>query len=166
MVKDELSRLFRGIFTNIPGRLGVKLRQIFLNRLFKSCGKNLVIMPGTWFEHSWNIVLGDDIALNRNCWISGSAGITIGNDVIVGPQCIIVSEGHRFDKVGVPISKQGYISQKIVIGDRCWLGAQSVILPGTTIGDDVVIGAGSVVKGEIPPRTVVAGVPAKVIRER
>ena len=81
-----------------------------------------------------------------------------------GADIYVTDHNHRFDDPDTPIARQWVNEAPVVIGAGSWLGAGVVVLPGTTLGRNVVVGAGSVVKGEFPDRSVIAGVPAKVVR--
>lgn len=91
--------------------------------------------------------------------------ITIEDEVEIGAGIHIYVNNHRFDRVDIPIKYQGYtLSQPVRIARGAWLGARVTLLPGVTIGENAVVGAGSVVTHDVPPRTVAIGVPARVIR--
>ena len=90
----------------------------------------------------------------------------MGSDVIVGNFVSMHSQNHNFDDLNVPIRLQGVNSNGIFIGNNIWIGAKATILDGTKIGDGSIIAAGAVVKGEFPQNSIIAGVPAKVIKIR
>ena len=85
---------------------------------------------------------------------------------MLATQCVIVSANHNFSDINEPIAKQGETKEKIVIEDDCWLGAGVKVLAGVTIHKGSVIGAGSVITHDVPPYSVVVGVPGKVIKSR
>ena len=115
-----------------------------------SLGKRVVVRPSTMF-----------FADPRE----GGAGIIIEDDVMMGSGVHLYVNNHRFDNPDIPIIDQGhYVSQPIVLKNGCWLGANVIVLPGVTIGENSVVGAGSLVIKNIPPKTLAAGNPAKVIR--
>ena len=91
--------------------------------------------------------------------------VTIGNHVNLAQGITVTALNHNFDDVERRIDEQGVSTQPVVIGDDVWIGANAVILPGVTIGHHVVVAAGAVVTKDVPSRTLVAGVPAKVIRQ-
>lgn len=99
------------------------------------------------------ILIGKNCFIGRNCSIIAHESINIGDNCMFGPGVVIYDHDHIFDEMGV--HNEGYATSPIVIGDRCWLGANSVILRGSVIGDGCVIGAGTVVKGVIPPHSIV-----------
>lgn len=98
------------------------------------------------------IIIGDRCFFNNNCQIVSKDSIVIGEDVIVGPNLVMVDHDHSFSTNG--INKKKFTTAKIHIGNNVWIGANVVILKNTKIGDNCVIGAGSVVSGEIPSNTI------------
>ena len=105
------------------------------------------------------IEIGDGAALNSFVQMYGHGGITIGHDSQVGPNTVITTTGHDYMATDL---LQNY--SPVRIGRRVWIGANCTIVPGVTIGDQAVIGAGAVVTRDIPPRCVALGVPARVVR--
>lgn len=87
-------------------------------------------------------------------------GIMLEDDVKIGPRVNLITENHDLD----PTKRRTLISKKIVVKRNVWIGAAATILPGVTIGENSVIAAGAVVTKDVPPNTIVAGVPAKVIK--
>jgi maltose O-acetyltransferase len=99
-----------------------------------------------------------------NCDIGGI--LTFGDNCLVGPRCIFRTANHNFSSNDTPIRNQGHTAQNIKIGDDVWIGASVIVLPGVTIGNHVVVGAGSVVTKDLPDYTVAVGNPAKVIKNK
>ena len=111
-----------------------------------------------------SVITGANVFVGRNTYLGAWKPIWIGNDSLIGAYCYIISGNHRFDQRDLPIRVQGYEGEPITIGRGVWLGAHVVVLPGVTIGDKAVVGAGSVVTSSIPGAEVWAGVPARRIR--
>jgi acetyltransferase-like isoleucine patch superfamily enzyme len=113
------------------------------------------------------IIIGTGTYINRNTFLDASLKIHIGRECAIGPGCYITDHDHGTD-VSDRLSPlaQPLISQPTQLGDRVWVGANVSILKGVTIGDDAVIGAGSVVTKDIPAGAIVVGVPARVLRYR
>lgn len=112
-----------------------------------------------------NVSIGNNVwksfAISGGCYVQGGNGIQIGDDTIFAPNVVIVSANHSMDDITKSES-----APPIKIGARCWIGANAVILPSVELGDDVVVGAGSVVTKSFPSRSVIAGVPASLLRAR
>lgn len=132
-----------------------------------SFGNNTIISRWSIFRaYGGYINIGNNCSINSFCHFSGNGGIEIGDNVRIATQCVLVSANHNFARTDVPIIAQGETRQKIVIEDDCWLGAGVKVLAGVTIGKGSVIGAGSVINRDVPPFSVVVGVPGKVIKNR
>ncbi|RYY30708.1 MAG: acyltransferase [Sphingobacteriaceae bacterium] len=127
---------------------------------------SIMFCTGVIAQKGTGITIGHRTGISARAYIGGQGGVTIGNDVIMGPNVQIFSENHNFNDLDLTIREQGVTRDAVVIGNNCWLGAGCTILAGVTIGDGCVIAAGSVVTKVMPPNSVVAGVPAKVIRNR
>ncbi|MGN6398088.1 MAG: acyltransferase [Mucilaginibacter sp.] len=112
------------------------------------------------------ITIGDRTGISAGGYFAGQGGITIGKDVIMGPNVQIFSENHAYADTSRTIKDQGVIKQPVAIGDNCWIGAGSTILAGVTLGDGCVVAAGSVVTKSFPDNSVIAGIPAKLIKTR
>jgi acetyltransferase-like isoleucine patch superfamily enzyme len=108
--------------------------------------------------------IGDRCLIGRGSGIVGHLSIEIGDDVWTGHHVYITDQNHGYEDLDRPISVQWQPERPVRIGDGSWLGHGTVVLPGATIGRHVVIGANSVVRGEIPDNCVAAGSPAVVIR--
>jgi len=116
--------------------------------------------------------LGDGIHFGNNSstgpysFIGAGGPIRIGENVIMGQHVSFHSENHNFDRIDLPIRSQGVSRVGILVEDDCWVGANAVFLDGAHVGRGSVVAAGAVVRGKIPPYSVVAGVPARVLRSR
>jgi acetyltransferase-like isoleucine patch superfamily enzyme len=116
------------------------------------------------------VKIGDRVGIGARTTIHSYTGnkVFIGNNVLIGPYCYIVGAGlYEMDRTDVPIVDQGVdLRGGVTIGDNAWLGARSTILDGITVGHDAVVGASAVVTRDVPPFAVVAGVPARIVRDR
>ncbi|MEZ0540997.1 DapH/DapD/GlmU-related protein [Fibrella arboris] len=104
--------------------------------------------------------LGKNVFINHACSFLDIGGIAIEDDVQMGPRVNLTSENHPLD----PTDRQTLIPRPIVVKRNAWIGAGATILPGVTIGENAVVAAGAVVSRDVPPNTVVAGIPAKVVK--
>ena len=133
-----------------------------LSEIFGKNFENTVITAPFYCDYGTNIVLGKNFYANHNLVILDCAKVTIGDNVFVGPNCTITCAGHPID---YKIRNKGLeYALPINIGDNVWIGANVCILPGVSIGNNVVIGAGSVVNRDIPSNTIAVGVPCKAIK--
>jgi acetyltransferase-like isoleucine patch superfamily enzyme len=128
------------------------------------CTLSAGMMPGQVCITDPVVSIGDRCLIGKGSAVVGHFSITIGNDVWTGHNVYITDQNHGYEDVSRPIGAQSMPEKPVIIGDGSWIGYGSVILPGAHIGDHVVIGANSVVTGEIPSYSVAVGSPAKVIR--
>lgn len=140
-----------------------ELRRATLAKLLGRLGANATIKPRFACDYGYNIVVGRNLFMNYNCVLLDCAPIVIGDDVQFGPAVQIYTAHHPLDAAA---RRDGLESASPVsIGDNVWVGGAAVICPGVEIGDDAVIGAGSVVTRDVPAGAVVAGNPARLLRE-
>ena len=122
------------------------------------------IVPGQDLGDTALLRVGDRCVIGRGSHIVAHQRIDIGDDVFTGPYVYITDQNHGYADPDVPIGRQWPANAPVSIGAGSWLGAGSIVLPGSCIGRHVVVGAGSVVRGQVPDYCVVAGVPARVLR--
>jgi carbonic anhydrase/acetyltransferase-like protein (isoleucine patch superfamily) len=124
------------------------------------------MVPGQDLE-GWPPLLriGDRCVIGRSSHIVAHCSIVIGDDVFTGPNVYITDQNHGYADPDVPIGRQWPSNTAVSIGAGSWLGAGVIVLPGARIGRNVVVAAGSVVRGQVADRCVIAGVPARVVRE-
>jgi virginiamycin A acetyltransferase len=117
---------------------------------------------------SGNVTIGPFTYLNSGCVIYSGNGIVFGRDVLVAANCVFAPTNHQFADRGRPIRLQGFRPSKggIIVGDDVWIGAGAVLLDGAVIGRGAVVGALSLVRGEVEPYAIVAGSPARRIGMR
>ena len=157
----EAKKLFREY--NRLGDDEVDARNDIMCRLFKSVGKNVWIEPDFRCEFGKNITIGDDVYINFGCVILDCGQIRIGNNTLIGPNVGLFSGNHTTD--AEERAAGGLIPKPITIGNRVWLCGNVTVTPGVSIGDDTIIGAGSVVTRDIPSGVIAAGNPCRVIRQ-
>lgn len=108
--------------------------------------------------------IGADCGVSEYCYFGSAGGIIIGDNVIMGQFVSFHSQNHVFSDLNVPIRLQPVTSEGIVLGSNIWIGAKATILDGTVIGDNCVVAAGAVVRGNFPSNCVIGGVPAKILK--
>ena len=122
------------------------------------------MIPGQEMVSDPVVSIGDRCLVGRGSGIVGHLGIRVGNDVWTGHHVYITDQNHGYEALDVPIGRQLMPERPVTIGDGSWLGHGTVVLPGASIGRHVVVGANSVVTGDLPDNCVAAGAPARVIR--
>jgi acetyltransferase-like isoleucine patch superfamily enzyme len=143
-----------------------------------ACPNGIEIGEGTFIMHhaelhvyNFRDIPRSGIRIGRNCLISefnvlrGQGGISIGDNVYTAPLVQMLAVNHVYDDPTRPIIEQGITAEGIAVEDSAWIGAGAVILDGVRIGEGSVVGAGSVIVDDVPPHTVVAGVPARVVKQ-
>lgn len=137
-------------------------RDEIIIKLLGKTGHRFIIEQPFFCDYGYNIVIGENFYANMNCVILDEAKVKFGNDVFIAPNCGFYTAGHPFD---VKQRNSGLeYARPITIGDNVWIGAHVCVLPGVTIGNNCVIGAGSVVNKDIPEGTLAVGNPCRVIR--
>lgn len=117
-------------------------------------------------ETDVRLVIGDYSAIGMGCTISAAGLIEIGENVLFARNVYISDHGHAFSDISIPIKDQGITSPlPIKIGSNSWLGQNSVVLPGVTIGEHCIVGANSVVRSDIPSFCVAVGAPARIVKK-
>lgn len=137
-------------------------RRHLLSALLGSVAGDFLIEQPFYCDYGYNIRLGRNFYSNFNMVILDEAPVTFGDNVFVGPNCGFYTAGHPIDPA--ERNKGLEYARPIRVGDNVWFGAQVVVLPGVTVGDNCVIGAGSVVTHDIPANSVAAGNPCRVIK--
>lgn len=137
-------------------------REEILRKLFGKLGKNPYVEPTVFCGFGWNIEAGDNFYANNNCVFVDPGKITFGDNVFIGPSCGFYTAHHP---IHPELRNKLYeYAFPITVGSNVWIGGGTQVLPGAKIGSNVVIGAGSVVTGEIPDNVVAFGNPCKVYR--
>lgn len=144
-----------------------KIRTLFYEvTMGENCGGEFYCLPHVCFNFPERIKVGKKLFVNRNVNIVARASITIGDNVLIGPNTVLNSGSHLYSDATRLIRDQGHKSAPIIVGNDVFIGGNVFVLPGVTIGDGAVIGAGSVVSKDVEAFTVVAGTPAKIIKNR
>ncbi len=131
-------------------------------------GEGTLLEPGCWLTLApeAEIEIGAGCFLNRNTMIAAQQRVTIGDHVMFANGCFVGDAEHRFDDPELPVTWQGFTSKgPVAIGANCWFGVNCAVASGVTIGERCVVGANSVVTKDVAPATIVAGAPARPIRQ-
>lgn len=138
-------------------------RREIIRKLFGKTKDSFWVEPAFYCDYGYNIEIGENFYANHNCVMLDGAKIRFGDNVFIAPGCGFYTAGHPLD---VERRNQGLeYALPITVGNNVWIGAQVVVLPGVRIGDNSVIGAGSVVVKDIPANVVAVGNPCRVIRD-
>jgi acetyltransferase-like isoleucine patch superfamily enzyme len=166
---------FREIFERIKvaTRLSTKLsaycmdeiesiREAFEELIGKPVGERFTLIPPFYTDYGLNITVGRAVFIGYECAFTGHAAINIADEVVIAHKVNLVTAGHPVE----PDKRRVYITaEPITIETNVWIGAAATILPGVTIGADSVVAAGAVVTHDVPTATLVAGVPATVVKK-
>lgn len=130
----------------------IRKREEIIKKLFSKTGKQILVEQDFWCDYGYNIYVGENFYMNHNCVILDGAKVEFGDNVFIAPNCSFYTAGHPFD---VELRNKGLeYARSIQVGNNVWIGGNVVVLPGITIGDNTVIGAGSVVTKDIPSNVV------------
>jgi len=142
-----------------------RIRYEICRHMFKSCGVDVNVEHGALINSGRDIEIGDRSGIGLDAFISGP--LIIGRDVIMGPNCTFLSINRDTTLTSVPMIDQGFQAPRPpIIEDDVWLGANVIVLPGRRIGTGSIVAAGAVVASDVPEYSVVAGNPARVIKQR
>ncbi|NOJ20345.1 acyltransferase [Vibrio jasicida] len=157
--------LVKHLPSNSTCKLCVYLRRIVVSFIFDYVGDNVNIASNVRFGKGNNLSIGHNSGIGEDSYIVCMDSVSIGDNVMIGPQVMILTGGHDYKDDTSLLRQQKIITRPVSIGNDCWIGSRTIILPGVTICDRVVIGAGSVVSKSIVNSGIYAGSPAKKIRE-
>lgn len=161
--------LYRVIGYHLPAsntkfKFGFNFIRVFLSKNFiKSAGKGIVIQRAA--------SLSKDLSLGENSIIGIrneiGAKVVIGDNTMLGPEVLILTRNHRHNRIDIPMMDQGSEeNQEVIIGNDVWIGARAIILPGVSIGNGSIVGAGAVVSKNVEEYSIVVGNPARIVRKR
>lgn len=145
---------------NTGYRTPEEVRALLTRLTGKPVDESVTVFPPFYSEFGKNLTLGKDVFINLGCRFQDTGGITIGDGSLIGHGSTLTTLDHGID----PARRADMIPSPIVIGRKVWLGAAVTVVPGVTIGDGAIVGAGAVVTKDVPANTIVAGVPARLIR--
>lgn len=163
--------LYYGVAWRIPAyvpvleRFGRWLRAKCFSSIALAMGDNVNIRPGVYMGAGRGLRIGSKSGLGDECRLYMAAPISIGRNVMVGPQCMFLTGNHGTSDPTRTLIEQKVLARPILIDDDVWIGARVTLCPGAIVRSRTIIAAGSVVIGEIGPKAIYAGVPAKKIRD-
>jgi maltose O-acetyltransferase len=144
-----------------------RLRGYYYRQLLARAGENLSISDGVRINNPQMVSVGNNCYLGAGVqFYPWNERLTIGDNVLIAAGVRMITRKHGFADVEIPMSEQGYTNAPIVIENDVWIGFQAIILPGVTVGQGSIVGAGAVVSRDVEPYSIVGGVPARLIRKR
>lgn len=174
------SLYYRRVFAHLGKGCQLRLGYTILHGEFIYIGENFCCAPGlicaTWPEYAnkknrilqvsnSGIHIGANVSINRNCTFHCAESITVGDDCLFGSYILVTDNNHGMNASSpLPYKDQPLLSKPVSIGKGCWVGERVSILAGAQIGDQCIIAAGSIVTGIFPPRCILAGTPAQIIK--
>ena len=138
-----------------------EVREIFSQIIGKPVDQTFGMFPPFYTDCGKNITIGKHVFINMGCKFQDQGGIFIDDGALIGHNVVLATLNHDID----PNTRHSMTPRPIHIGKNVWIGANAVVLPGVSVGDGAIIAAGAVVSQDVPPCTIVGGVPAKIIRE-
>lgn len=159
--RDAAKTLLQKYNNLVPSEKGA--RREILKKLLGETGENFIIEQPFYCDYGYNISIGENFYANFGLSILDAAKVTFGKNAFIGPNVGIYAAGHPLDAK----ERNTLIeyAKPIAIGDNVWIGGDVTIVPGVSIGDNCVIGAGSVVTKDVPPNTLAAGNPCRPIKK-
>lgn len=161
-----IDALWHSFLLILPGTyFFCKMRVNYYRKKGAKTGLNSSISPNVRIQGKF--VIGENSSIAQNCTISGgNEGVFIGDNVMIAPNCVIVAFNHSYDGVNVPMLKQGVVEKTIIIENDVWIAANCTVTAGVKIGKGSIVAANSCVSKNVPPYSIVGGVPAKIIKKR
>lgn len=159
----EMSRQARKITARLNNRYRTpkKIRALFSELTGNGVDESFVLFPPFYTDCGKNIKVGKNVFINSGCCFQDQGGIEIGDGSLIGQQVIIATLNHKED----PTHRADMIPKAVHIGKNVWIGGKATILPGVSIGDNSIVGAGAVVTKDVPENSIAVGNPARVKRE-
>lgn len=153
------------LFRNTSGVFGTLIRYVIIKNIAKEVGANVSIHPGVFLFNLEKIEFGNNVSIHPMCYIEGAGGINIGNDVSIAHATTLISTNHTWDDDTIPIKYNKETSKPIIINDDVWIGCGVRILSGVELKSRTVVAAGAVVNKSYEPKSLIGGVPSKIIKK-
>lgn len=154
----EATKICQQLNTSVLSKQEVT--KLFNKLTRQNLGEDFWLMTPFYTDFGINIKVGKNVFINHACTFMDRGTITIGDNVLIGPKVSLITTNHDLD----PTKRNVLINKAIKIENNVWIGANAVVLPGITIGENSIVAAGSVVTKDVPKNTIVAGNPAKFIK--
>lgn len=138
-----------------------QVRELFFELIGQPVDDTFCLFPPFYTDYGWNITVGRNVFINTGCRFQDQGGIVLGNGALIGHNVVLATLNHDED----PAKRHIVHPAPIVLGKNVWIGANATVVPGVTIGDGAIVAAGAVVTRDVPPNTVVGGIPARVIKK-
>ncbi len=158
--------LYNHLLSKIPYSLGNNLRKIILKKILQYFGERSTISDNVKIISPNKIYIDKKVGIANKVILDGRGSIKIGKYSIIGFESILLTSTHNYASNNIPIVKQGMFHAPIEICEDVWVGTRVTILPGIRIGKGAIIGANALVTKDVPPRAIVGGVPARIIKYR
>ena len=147
------------------GHFGVTLRYLIAKKLAKSCGELVYFGANVTVRYWENLVIGSNVSIHANCYLDALGDITLGDNVAIAHNSSLLSSNHSWEDEALSIKENPCVRKAVVIADDVWIGCGVRVLAGVHLSRRCVVAAGAVVNRDVAPRSVVAGVPAKVVKQ-
>jgi acetyltransferase-like isoleucine patch superfamily enzyme len=138
-----------------------KIRKLFSDLIDSPVDETFAMFPPFYTDCGKNIKIGKNVFINSGCRFQDQGGITIGDGALIGHNVVLATLNHDIN----PNNRSTMHPAPIVIGNNVWIGANATVVPGVNIGDGAIVAAGAVVTRDVPPKVIVGGVPAKIIKK-
>lgn len=150
---------------NLYKKIRRRTSSFFVNSILNKSSGKVHVYGKVLIENPINVVIGEGTTLNEGVYISGHDKVIIGSNCALSTGCKIITAGLKSDRLYLLGKEDIHTSSPVVIGNMVNIGAGAIVLPGVSIGDQAIIGAGAVVSKNVESKSIVAGVPAKIIRK-
>ncbi|MCC3156494.1 sugar O-acetyltransferase [Hymenobacter sp. 15J16-1T3B] len=137
-----------------------QVNRVFSELINRPVDETFFLIPPFYTDFGHNIHIGKNVFVNHACTFMDRGGITLEDNVLIGPKVNLITTNHPTE----PGQRRSTYSKPIVVRQGAWLGANATVMPGVTIGENAIVGAGAVVTKDVPAGCIVAGVPARVVK--
>lgn len=161
LIADIFATMRTATEMNTGWRTPEEVHEYMEHIIGKLLPESTTVLPPLYIDYGKPVSIGKRCFIQQCCTFFGRGGITIGDDVFIGPKVNLITINHDVN----PENRSATYGRPIVIEDKVWIGINATVLPGVRIGYGAIIGAGSVVTKDVPPMTIVAGNPARIIRK-